>query len=187
MSAAGLPAPGHGRSRGAPRPGGLAGAGTSTRRTGLRVVAAPRRRAPRLPFVLLVAGLLGSGLISLLLINTALAQGAFVAGDLQARSAALADREQALEQQVAALESPSSLASRAEALGMVPSVNPVFIRAADGAVLGVPEAAKAPPPPPRPTAKPATEPAAGPATKPAAKPAAKPSPKPAGPTAGRAG
>ena len=177
MSIAGLPTPPQARQR----------AGTPLRRSGLRVVPAPRRRAPRLPFLLLVAGLLGGGLISLLLINTALAQGAFVAGDLQTRSASLADREQALEQQVAVLESPSSLAARAEALGMVPSANPVFIRAADGAVLGVPEPAQAPPPPPAPVNKPTPQPTAKPTAEPTAEPTAKPGPTPAEPAAPPAG
>jgi cell division protein FtsB len=120
----------------------------------LRVVPVPRRRAPRLPFALLVAALLTGGLLCLLLLNTALAQGAFVTDRLETRSEALADREEALSQELAQLESPSSLAQRAAALGMVPSGAPVFIRAADGAVLGVPEPAQAPPAPPRPAADP---------------------------------
>ena len=45
----------------------------------------------------------------------------------------LADQEQALEQEVAEAASPSRLAERAEALGMVRSENPAFIRLSDGA------------------------------------------------------
>jgi hypothetical protein len=114
-------------------------------------------RAPRAPFVLLVLTLLVGGLVTLLLLNTALAQGAFVVHDLESRSAQLADREQALQQEVAVEASPARLAKRAKRLGMVPSENPVFLRTSDGRVLGVPQPAAAPPrpapqPKPSPTA-----------------------------------
>lgn len=120
----------------------------------LRVVPLPVRRPARTPFVLLVAGLLAAGLLGLLLLNTVLAQDAFVVHDLQKQSALLTDREQALQQDVAAEASPERLAARARALGLVPSENPVFLRLTDGRIVGVPAAAKAPPKP-KPTPKPA--------------------------------
>jgi hypothetical protein len=104
-------------------------------------------RAPRAPFVLLLLTLLIGGLVTLLLLNTALAQGAFVVHDLESRSAQLADREQALQQEVAIEASPARLAKRARQLGMVPNENPVFLRTSDGRVIGVPQAATAPPRP----------------------------------------
>jgi len=102
----------------------------------LTVVAGPVTRPARAPFVLLVLTLLGGGLVGLLMLNTLLAQDAFVLHDLQAQTAALADREQALQQEVALAASPQRLAAVAGALGMVPSGNPAFLRA-DGTVLGV--------------------------------------------------
>jgi hypothetical protein len=63
----------------------------------------------------------------------------------------LTDREQALEQEVAQEASPRRLAAKAEALGMVRSENPAFIRLSDGRVLGRPKAGVAPPPPPAPS------------------------------------
>jgi uncharacterized membrane protein YukC len=90
--------------------------------------------------------LLVLGLGALLLLNTLLAQGSFTLHTLDARVAELADREQALQQKVAELAAPQRLARRASAIGMVPSVNPAFLRASDGKVLGVPVPASAPAP-----------------------------------------
>jgi len=119
----------------------------SPRERHLTIVPPRRWRAPRAPFVLLVITLLVGGLVTLLLLNTALAQGAFVIHDLESQSAQLADREQALQQEVALEASPARLAKRARQLGMVPSENPVFLRTSDGRVLGVPQPATAPPRP----------------------------------------
>ena len=132
----------------------LAGARTPTevRPRGLRLVPPVRRPAPRAPFVALLGALLTTGLAGLLYLHTALAEDSFRLHDLATRSAVLADQEQALEQEVAEAASPSRLAERAEAMGMVRSENPAFIRLSDGAVLGKPKPGVAPPPPPAPTA-----------------------------------
>jgi hypothetical protein len=123
--------------------------------------------------MLLVAGMLAAGLLGLLLLNTVLAQDAFVVHDLQKQSALLTDQEQELQQQVEVEASPERLAVRARALGLVPSENPVFLRLRDGRVLGVPAPAKAlPKPKPKPSA------AASAATKPAAGAAANPTTTP---------
>ena len=74
----------------------------------------------------------------------------------------LTDREQALEQLVAVEASPKRLSARAEALGMVRSENPAFIRLSDGKVLGKPKAGVAPPPPPAPTPAASTDPSPSP-------------------------
>jgi hypothetical protein len=66
-----------------------------------------------------VVGLLGGGLLCLLIINTILATGAFQITALQQGNVALAQHNQALQAQIAAEESPSELAHRAAALGMV--------------------------------------------------------------------
>ena len=87
---------------------------------------------------MLLGALLTAGLAGLLFLHTALAEGSFRLHDLQKRSATLADREQALQQEVARAAAPRRLAARAEALGMVRSVNPAFIRLSDGKVLGRP-------------------------------------------------
>jgi hypothetical protein len=125
--------------------------------------------APRAPFVVLVASLLVAGLGGLLFLHTALAEDSFRLHDLQVRSALLADREQALEQQIALEAAPSRLAARAQVLGMVRSENPAFIRLSDGRILGKPKAGVAPPPPVAPpspgsSASPAAPPSGAPAT-----------------------
>jgi cell division protein FtsB len=156
----------------------------------LQVVPHAPRRAAKAPFVVLVLSLLTAGLLALLLLNTVLAQDSFVLHALEKRTAELADEEQALQEQVAAEAAPQVLAPRARALGMVPSQNPVFLRLADGRILGVPRPAVAPVVPKTaatPAAKPRTTPAAKPRTTPVAKPrttpAVKPGVKPAKPGA----
>ncbi len=122
-------------------------AGERARQPDLTLVAPTRSGAPRAPFVVLLGTLLVGGLASLLFLHTALAEDSFRLQDLRNSSAALGAREQALEQQVALQASPKRLAARAEALGMVRSVNPGFIRLSDGKVLGKPKPGLAPPPP----------------------------------------
>ena len=112
-----------------------------------------RTTTPRAPFVVLLGVLLTGGLVGLLFLHTALAEGSFLLHDLQTRSTVLADREQTLTQEVAQAAAPRRLAARAEALGMVRSENPAFIRLSDGQVLGKPKPGVAPPPPPPPAEK----------------------------------
>jgi hypothetical protein len=72
----------------------------------------------RTPFVFLIVGLLGGSLLCLLLINTVLDTGSFQITRLQQDNAALAQRTQALQAQIAAEESPARLARQARMLGM---------------------------------------------------------------------
>ena len=110
------PGPAHTRRAGA-RPAGAQSAGAQSAARPLP----GQRTAPesRTRFVFLVVGLLGGGLLCLLIINTVLATGAFQITALQQGNVALAQQEQAVQAQIAAEESPSSLAHRAAALGMV--------------------------------------------------------------------
>ncbi len=128
----------------------------------LAIVPPARTGAPRAPFVVLLGTLLVGGLAGLLFLHTALAEDSFRLQDLKNRSAALTAREQALEQRVAVAASPRRLAAKAEALGMVRSENPAFIRLSDGTVLGKPKPGVAPPPP-VPTATPSATGGGGPA------------------------
>ncbi|MCI0688196.1 MAG: hypothetical protein L0Y54_13310 [Sporichthyaceae bacterium] len=105
----------------------------------LRVVPAIRRRPARTPFVLLVVIVLGAGLVTLLLLNTGLAQDSFELTDLRRQSALLHDREEALEQEIAQLSTPDRLAAEAERLGMRPGTDPKFLRVPTG---GVPDSGK---------------------------------------------
>ena len=113
--------------------------------SGPRLTIVPKlaARAPRVPFVLCVVTLLAGGLVGLLLLNTSLQRGAYVAGGLRAQSAALYEHEQALQRRVAALQDPQRVSHRAEALGMVPNDSPAFLVLGSGKVLGRPAAAVA--------------------------------------------
>lgn len=96
------------------------------------------RRARRGAFVAFVLGILTVGLLGMLLVNTALATGAFTLTELQSKNAQLIETEQALSEQLARAESPVFLEEAARALGMVPQSVPVFLRLEDGAILGNP-------------------------------------------------
>ncbi|MEV6740555.1 septum formation initiator family protein [Streptomyces sp. NPDC051104] len=164
-----------------------------------RLIPAGGSRAARTPFVLLVVLLLGGGLIALLMLNSALSEGAFKLDDLQRQTKNLTDEEQALQRDVDAYSAPDALQRRARELGMVPGGDPAFLNP-DGTVKGVPVPAgqqasastaavrppealstspAAPPSPSRSTHPAATPTAASPT--PAARTAA--SPTPAAPTA----
>jgi hypothetical protein len=81
--------------------------------------------------------LLAGGLVALLMLNTAMAEGSFTLHRLQATSGELADTEDALTQAIDAQRSPANLAARAAKLGMVPADSAAFLRLSDGKVLGV--------------------------------------------------
>lgn len=131
-------------------------------RTRLALVPPVASDAPRAPFVVLVASLLVAGLGGLLFLHTALAEDSFRLHDLQVRSSLLQNQQQALQQTLAMEAAPRRLSDRAQALGMVRSENPAFIRLSDGRILGKPKAGVAPPPPPSPTASPSASPSTSP-------------------------
>ncbi len=72
----------------------------------------------RMPFVLLLCGLLGGALVSALVISTTLAEGSFQITKLQDSTSSLARQRQTLEEAVAQAESPQQIEQRASQLGM---------------------------------------------------------------------
>ncbi|MFI1256744.1 septum formation initiator family protein [Streptomyces netropsis] len=110
----------------------------------VRLLPAGAVGAKRTPFVLLVVVLLGSGLLSLLVLNSSLNQGSFELSRLQRKSTELTDEQQALQQEVDQLAAPDALERRARELGMVPGGSPVFLDP-DGTVHGAPSPAAADP------------------------------------------
>jgi hypothetical protein len=103
-----------------------------------------RTRSPRMPFILLLVGLLGGALISLLVISTTLAQGAFRITNLQEQNANLARQEQILTNQVAQAGNPAVIAAEAEKLGMRPNPRLGFIDLKTGKIVtGKPSRAEA--------------------------------------------
>ncbi|TXS08494.1 FtsB family cell division protein [Streptomyces sp. wa22] len=83
--------------------------------------------AARTPFVLLVVLLLAGGLISLLLLNSALNEGSFRLSKLKRETTELTDEQQALQRDVDSYSEPDALERRARELGMVPGGSPAFL------------------------------------------------------------
>lgn len=111
-------------------------------RENLRLVAPIRvRKASRGVFVIVLASILGVGLLVMLLINTTLAQGAFTLSELRSTQTELSRTEATLIESVAALAAPTVLEEKARSLGMVPSSTPAFIQIPSGKVLGKPKPA----------------------------------------------
>ncbi|KPC61722.1 FtsB family cell division protein [Streptomyces chattanoogensis] len=118
--------------------------------------------AARAPFVLLIVVLLGSGLISLLMLNSALNQGSFELSKLEKKTDDLKDEQQALQQEVDGYSAPGALEKRARELGMVPGGSPAFLMP-DGTVRGRPSVATGEEPAAlSSSAEPPAEPPAGP-------------------------
>jgi len=131
---------------------------TSTARVGPRALNRPTSQTPRLRvvtgaplqrggavLVIICAALLATGLIGLLLLNTALAQGSFTLHDLRTTSDQLTDAKGALSQSLDTSKSPANLAKRAFSMGMVPAQSAAFLRLSDGKVIGVAQQASATP------------------------------------------
>jgi hypothetical protein len=94
-------------------------------------------RAPganRTPFVLLVLGLLGGGLICLLIINTTLSTAQFQITHLQQSNATLSQQEQQLQQEIAKDEAPATIFGRARKLGMRPQKRLQFLDVRTGRI-----------------------------------------------------
>jgi hypothetical protein len=103
----------------------------------LRVVPAAIGQPGNGVFAALCMALMVGGLVGLLMLNTAMAEGSFTLNRLQSTSGELTDAHEALTQAIDAQRSPANLASRASHLGMVPADSAAFLRLSDGKVLGV--------------------------------------------------
>ncbi|WNI19566.1 hypothetical protein RLT57_05985 [Streptomyces sp. ITFR-21] len=142
----------------------------------------PSATAARTPFVVVVVTLLAGGLVSLLLLNSAVNRDSFQLDRLQKETTGYTDEQQQLQQEVDGYSAPEELERRAQQLGMVPGGNPAFL-GPDGTVRGTPDEATAPPAPP-PPATPTTGTApATPAALPTTLPTLPTLPNPTGTTA----
>lgn len=106
-------------------------------RPSLRVVHAAPAAVSHLWFAMVIGALVVGGLLSMLMLNMARAEGSFVLSDLRAEQEALHAQQVTLETEVANLSSPSTLAAKAERLGMVPSPSTATLRLSDSSVFGV--------------------------------------------------
>lgn len=108
----------------------------SPRNRALRLVGPVSSRARKAPFVVVVLMIVSAGLVGLILMSTVLQAQSFEISKLSTQTDSLETRHQALSREVDRMQSPSSIASRALRLGMVPNANPVFLRLSDGKVIG---------------------------------------------------
>ncbi|WP_066362165.1 hypothetical protein [Herbidospora mongoliensis] len=79
-----------------------------------------RRRPPRAPFVMLVVGLLGGGLVSLLLLNTVLAQDSFKHNELRRVNEQLRQQADAVRGQLRDAGQPGTVAKNGVQHGVSP-------------------------------------------------------------------
>ncbi|SDM91090.1 hypothetical protein [Allokutzneria albata] len=112
--------------------------------------APPERRtapAPRAPFVLLVMGLLGTGIVASLWLSTAAAADSYKLEETRREVRKGAEDVERLRREVSTLESPIELDRRARERGMVPAGDPARLQVKpDGSVdvVGDPKAAEKP-------------------------------------------
>jgi hypothetical protein len=85
------------------------------------------KRADQKVFMLFLTGIGVLGLVSLLFINTLLAQDAFKLSKLQLEARLLTDQREAYIRQLDRISSPMSLATAATKMGMKPSESPEFL------------------------------------------------------------
>ena len=109
---------------------------------GLRLVAPVTNRVRRAPFVVVLLAIIGSGLVGLILISTAMQAQTFQLAKVTAEARELEVAEEALQREVRELESPENLGPLAVAHGMVPNQTPVYLQLSDGTVKGSPKPAE---------------------------------------------
>ena len=85
------------------------------------------KRADQKVFILFLTSIGALGLVSLLFINTLLAQDAFKLSKLQLEARLLTDQREAYIRQLDRISSPMALAAAATEMGMAPSATPKFL------------------------------------------------------------
>jgi cell division protein FtsB len=109
----------------------------------LKLVAPVANRARHTPFVIVLLTVIGTGLVGLILLSTAMQAQTFELARLTSQARDLQTEQEALQREVSDLESPENLGPRALAQGMVPSSTPVYLQLPDGEVRGTPKPAEA--------------------------------------------
>ena len=97
-----------------------------------------RRAKPRLAYAIIAVAGVAMIIVAQMLLSIAVTQGAYEVDAFQIAQSKLARQEQQLREDLDRVQSPQYLAANAEALGMVPNADPVYLRLSDGAVLGQP-------------------------------------------------
>jgi len=102
----------------------------------LRPVGPPAPRLARLPFLAVLIGIFGFGMVGLLMLNTTLQNQAFSARALNREATELAYAQGDLENQLAVAAAPQELARRASEIGMRPNPYPAFLVMPGGKAAG---------------------------------------------------
>ena len=110
--------------------------GRRTTERPLWAVDQPAARLARFPFLLVLIGLFGMGMVGML--NTTLQNQVFESRTLNRQATELAYTQADMENQLAALAAPQELARRASELGMRPNPFPAFLVLPSGKVVGKP-------------------------------------------------
>ncbi len=101
-------------------------------------ISVPQGRASNRTFLFVILGIIISGMMLLLFVNTLAAQSSFQKHSLQMQLAQMTADEQSISNLVVAGESPEALITSAQSMGMVPAQSPVFLRLSDQTILGKP-------------------------------------------------
>jgi hypothetical protein len=109
--------------------------------TPLRVIPSSITRTGNGAFASTCIALLIAGLIALLLLNTALAQGSLALGDLQRESVRLSDTAGNLQEEIDRASATGALARSAAEIGMVRMNTRGYVDLSKGTVTGEPEPA----------------------------------------------
>lgn len=107
-----------------------------TTQTTLRPVPKRQGGLGRLPFMLIIAGVLVAGLVGLMLLQTRVQEQSFELRQLQTKATALSYRQAQLEAALQQQTTPAEISRQATALGMVPNPNAVYIDIRTGSVVG---------------------------------------------------
>ncbi|HEY5483222.1 MAG TPA: cell division protein FtsL [Propionibacteriaceae bacterium] len=105
----------------------------------LRPVPSRQSGLGRLPFMLILAGVLVVGLAGLLMLQTRVQEQSFEVRQLQTQATELSYRQAQLEADVQQKATPAEIARQATALGMVPNPYAVYIDVRTGSVVGTPK------------------------------------------------
>ena len=107
-----------------------------TTTSGLRPVPTQQGGLGRLPFMLILAGVLVAGLVGLLMLQTRVQEQSFEVRQLQTKATELLYRQAQLNADVQQKATPAEIARQATALGMVPNPYAVYIDVRTGTIIG---------------------------------------------------
>ncbi len=116
--------------------------GSQPKQTGFKLIPVLNRkqRIANFPFVLILVGLLGAGMMGVVVLATFVQARFQTLSELRQQAVVLEYRQAALEAEVAEANSTQNLSYQAWELGMRPNLTPVFLQLSDGTVLGAPTA-----------------------------------------------